>query len=145
MGAPDGWSGQKTLSGQEQLRLYNTTTYTLTATGPGGSVTQSVTVTVTNPAPTDFSVSASPSVVAPGDTITVTWGAPPAQLAYNDWIGMYAQGAPNNQYLGYRYTSGQMTGSVTFTAPSTPGDYEFRYLLKGQYQSVATSNVVTVQ
>ncbi|MFC1599355.1 hypothetical protein ACFL2W_01065, partial [Candidatus Omnitrophota bacterium] len=143
--AQDGWSGSKSLSGSEVVTPAVTTTYTLTATGPGGSVSQSVTVTVGTTPPTSFSVTASPSGVAPGGNITVDWSAPAAQVSFNDWIGLYKQGDSDIQYLAYKYTAGATQGTASFTAPNTPGVYEFRYLLKGQYTSVAVSNPVTVQ
>jgi hypothetical protein len=52
-----------------------TTTYTLTATGLGGSVTSMTTVTVLPavPAPVITAFTASPSVVAAGGSVTLTW------------------------------------------------------------------------
>jgi hypothetical protein len=48
----------------------------------------------------------------------------------SDWIGLDAIGDPNTSYLGYRYTNGAPSGSITFTAPATLGTCECRYLLK---------------
>ena len=88
-------------------------------------------------------LTATPSVVAGGQTITVTWTASD-DTSYTDWIGLYEQGAPNTSYLAYKYTEGSASGSVTFNAPETPGTYEFRYLLNNGYTDVATSNPVIV-
>ena len=86
---------------------------------------------------------ATPSVVAGGQTITVTWTAG-GDTSFTDWIGLYEQGAPNTSYLAYKYTGGSASGSVAFSAPESPGTYEFRYLLNGGYTNVATSNPVIV-
>jgi len=43
------------------------------------------------------------------------------------------------------WTEGRPSGEVTFEAPETPGQYEFRYLYKGGYFNVErASNPVTV-
>jgi hypothetical protein len=91
-----------------------------------------------------YTLSASPSTVAANGTITVNWTAPP-EHATNDWIGMFAVGSPNTSYLAYRWVASGTSGSVTFTAPATPGSYEFRYLPNNGYSSVDTSNAVQVQ
>jgi hypothetical protein len=103
---------------------------------------KSVTATFTL-STTSYTLTADPSAVPTGGTITVSWTAPAGSSA-SDWIGLYPIGAPNTRYLAYRYTNGAPSGSVTFTAPATLGTYEFRYLLKACYTSVAASNPVTV-
>ncbi|MBW2046219.1 MAG: hypothetical protein JRI96_15295, partial [Deltaproteobacteria bacterium] len=128
--ASGGWSGSKALSGSE------------TVSPTANSVSASVAVTVYGTSP--FSLSASPAQVSSGDTITVTWTAPRGETSSTDWIGMYLQGDPNGKYKAYQYTGGATEGSLDFTAPSTDGMYEFRYLLRGSYTDVATSNAVTV-
>ncbi len=91
-----------------------------------------------------YALTASPSTVAPGGSITATWTAPAGRPA-TDWIGLYALGAPNNNYISWGYTNGATSGSMPFTAPSQAGQYEFRYLLNDGYTSAAVSNRVTVQ
>ena len=49
--ASGGWSGSKTLSGNESGSPTQTATYTLTCTGSGGSANASATITVTTPPP----------------------------------------------------------------------------------------------
>jgi len=66
-------------------------------------------------------------------------------VSSSDWIALYAVGADNHQYLTYFYTGGAPTGYLDFTAPTVLGIFEFRYLLLGGYQDVATSNAVTVR
>ena len=89
-------------------------------------------------------LSASPRCVAPGGAITVTWRVPQGKTYYSDWIGMFRVGASNHEYLDYRYTQAAREGSVTFTARSEEGLYEFRYLVNDGYTDAATSNTVTV-
>ena len=89
-----------------------------------------------------YGLSASPSTVSTGGTITVQWTAP-AGSAVRDWISIFKVGAPNTAYGEWKYTGGATSGTFTFTAPSA-GQYEFRYLLDNGFTSTAKSNVVTV-
>jgi len=85
-----------------------------------------------------------PSIVNPGDEITVTYsGAPGFEL---DWIAMYKVGDPNEEEydMGY-YLAGEKSGTLIFTAPDEPGDYEFRLFEDDGYTDIARSNIVTVQ
>ncbi|NAT10847.1 hypothetical protein C4E22_04765 [ANME-1 cluster archaeon AG-394-G06] len=89
-------------------------------------------------------ISAYPSIVNPGDEITVTYsGAPGFEL---DWIAMYKVGDPNEEEydMGY-YLAGEKSGTLSFTAPDEPGGYEFRLFEDDGYTDIARSNVVTVQ
>ncbi|MGH3442547.1 MAG: hypothetical protein ACRDUY_11015 [Nitriliruptorales bacterium] len=93
----------------------------------------------------DVAISATPASVAPGETVTVTWEVRSDDDRTNDWIGLYAAGAPNTHIgLGWQYTDGASSGSLTFTAPRTAGTYEFRYLKNDGYTDAATSNAVIV-
>jgi hypothetical protein len=85
-----------------------------------------------------------PNIVNPGDEITVTYsGAPGFEL---DWIAMYKVGDPNEaEYdMGY-YLAGEKSGTLIFTAPDEPGDYEFRLFEDDGYTDITRSNVVRVQ
>ena len=87
-------------------------------------------------------LTASPATVAAGEPITVTWTTThPGSL---DWIGIFRPGDRNEDYGTYYYTGDRSTGTLVFTAPSTPGQYEFRYLPNDGYIDVARSNRVTV-
>jgi hypothetical protein len=89
-------------------------------------------------------ISAYLCIVNPGDEITVTYsGAPGFEL---DWIAMYKVGDPNEEEydMGY-YLAGKKSGTLIFTAPDEPGDYEFRLFEDDGYTDIARSNVVTVQ
>ena len=88
-------------------------------------------------------ISAYPSIVNPGDEITVTFsGAPGFEL---DRIAMYKVGDPNEEeYDEWQYLEGKKSGTLFFTAPDEPGDYEFRLFEDDGYTDIARSNVVTV-
>lgn len=92
-----------------------------------------------------YTLVATPSQVSVGEVIQVCWTTPAGGASNSDWIGMFAAGAPNTQYLNYIYNSSAATsGCVNFTAPVFVGDLEFRYLPLNLYNSVATSNTVNV-
>ncbi|RCV62732.1 glucanases superfamily protein [Methanophagales archaeon] len=90
-------------------------------------------------------ISAYPSIVNPGDEIRVTFsGVPGFEL---DWIAMYKVGDPNEgEYEGAGfYLEGEKSGTLSFTAPDEPGDYDFRLFEDDGYTDIARSNIVTVQ
>ena len=93
-------------------------------------------------APT-FGLSASATAVAAG-TIEVTWTASPGGASASDWIGLYAVGAADSASLDRKYTAGQSTGTVFFSAPGTPGTYETRYFSGTGAIRVAVSNPIVV-
>ena len=90
-----------------------------------------------------YSLQTDSSVYPPGSTITVYWQAPDSH-ASSDWVGMYTPTALNTSYSQWKYVPPGTSGSLTFTAPSTGGVYEFRYLLTNGYTSVAVSNRFSV-
>ena len=64
-----------------------------------------------------------------------------------DWISIYKVGTPNQQYGEWYYLKGQESGTLSFTAPSEEGKYEFRLFLNwpdGQYEDVARSQIIKV-
>ena len=95
---------------------------------------------------TDYALAATPSTVGPGQTVTVSWTAPPGSAAH-DWVGLFRVGeAENRNYISWFYTGGATSGSRSVTMPTQIGQYEFRYLLNNGYSDLrATSNTVTVQ
>jgi hypothetical protein len=106
-----------------------------------------------SPAPFIESVSltASPSLVTPGDQLTIAWLAPSGRgcVGGGDWIALYKVGDPDktgaangHSDVWYDHVCGAVTGKFTLTAPSQPADYEFRYMVGDT--SVARSNPVTV-
>ena len=125
-----------------------------------GSTARSATITIggqiftvqqSGTTSSSYTLIASPSVVALGGQVKVSWTAPSGSSTL-DWIGLYQAGAPNNYYyLGYMATNGVTSGSFTTNLvdangqPLPAGQYEFRYLLNNTYSSVIASNTVTVQ
>ena len=87
-----GWTTSSATSGSESVSPSITTTYTITCNGDGGSASDSVTVTVNEPpavtAPT-LNLTASPSIVRRGGTITLSWSSTDASScsASGDWSG----------------------------------------------------------
>lgn len=99
--------------------------------------------------PLAVTLTASPSTVQAGGTITVnftiTIGASNAKTT--DWIGLFATSAVGGtSYVTFQYNDPLRTsGTMTFTAPSTPGTYNFRYLPRNFYVPAGISNTVLVQ
>jgi len=90
-------------------------------------------------------VSATPSSVAAGGALTVSWSNPRDNYwdSGPDVIGLYRLGDP----IGTRVWTGEVWyagSSLNLTAPSEPGDYEFRFLINNGALVVGRSKVVTV-
>lgn len=69
---------------------------------------------------------------APGEAITATFTAPPG-LPTNAWVGVipgnipHGNEATNDQHdVSYKYLDGKTYGTLSFTAPTTPGNYDLR-------------------
>jgi uncharacterized protein YegP (UPF0339 family) len=130
--------------GTYEFRLFAANVEILLATS--GPVQVSTTPT---PAAT---LTANPSTVAPGGTVTVSWSNVTAPTI-RDWIGGYVQGAPNGTTDAWVYTSSCArnpgstplpSGSCTFAMPTTPGTYEFRLFANDGSTVLATSGPVQV-
>ena len=126
-----------TTPGDYEFRYFTKGSYTLVARSPV------VTVTGTTP-PATYTLAVTPTTAAPGATATVSWTATAGTTATTDWIALARVGSADTSYLAWRYTGGATSGSLAFSLPTTPGDYEFRYFTKGSYTLVARSPVVTV-
>jgi hypothetical protein len=123
-------------AGQYEFRYLINNTYT--------DVCRSVPITVTGSAPPpSYSLTPSPTTVAAGGSLSVSFTAPAGSSA-QDWIGMYKVGDPDTAYIDDKYTGGAASGTLTFRAPVVAGTYEFRYLLNNTYTVKATSNSVSV-
>jgi hypothetical protein len=107
----------------------------------GSATSNSATLTVNTATP--LTLAASPATVAPGGTITVTWSGASNTTA-TDWISIFSVGTPNSSYGEWHYTGGATSGTMSFTAPSTTGQYEIRYFFNDSYTILATSNTITV-
>jgi hypothetical protein len=82
--------------------------------------------------------------VKAGGEIPATWTLLSGKRSPQDWIGLYAPGSKNQEFLTWKYVSDADAGQVTLQAPEKPGTYEMRYLLDNGYESVATSIRIVV-
>lgn len=89
-------------------------------------------------------VIAEPSTVSPGGTITVTyWGAP---ASGSGALGMYGIMRPDKFHIEKRHLGTSSCGTLTFRAPSQPGQYDFRLFGDDVNRPIlAYSNAVTVR
>ncbi len=98
------------------------------------------------------SLGVSPPAAPPGVVVTATWSGIPSASA-TDWVGLFAPGAPNEDYLAWVYVSGSQSaatprpsGSCVFVIPNVaPGPYEMRLLTNDGYTHIATSNLITIE
>jgi hypothetical protein len=125
-------------AGQYNIRLNS---------APGTTMATSGTLTVTSGA----TLGVSAGSVAPGAQVTVTFANGPG--ARWDWVGLFPVGNGNTGFVDWMYLSGNQTppgagiggGSVIFTMPLTPGQYEFRFFYTYASSPLAVSATVTVQ
>ena len=95
-------------------------------------------------------VTAGPVTVAPGGTITVTVTNGPGNV--RDWVGLYTVTGADSPSITWFYLNGAWTAptqalteaTLVFTAPTTPGTYQFRFFANGGYTRLATSATITV-
>ena len=122
--------------GTYELRIFANNGYTRIA------VSNSFTVAV---GCTGGNLSASPTSIAAGGSVTATWSGVCAPST-SDWIGLFTPGAPNTSYVAWRYTTGTTSGNVPFTIPATvaPGTYELRLFSNNSSTRLAVSNSFTV-
>ena len=95
-----------------------------------------------NATPATVAPGPTPGPVAPGTRVTVNWSAPSGHST-RDFIGLYRVGDPDTALLWPQFTTPGTTGTVNFTMPLAPGQYEFRYLVPNKTR-VASSNIITV-
>jgi hypothetical protein len=97
-------------------------------------------------------LTASPTTVPAGGTVTVTWDSIPTPTAL-DWIGLYAPGSPNTAHLDFIYvgcfkspTTPRAAGTDTIPLPVglAPGSYELRLLANDGITSLASSNPFSI-
>jgi subtilisin family serine protease len=135
----------------------NTTfTFEVQAVSAGGTVSgwsNPLSATTTNgsppvPTPTpyptgDYTLTATPSVVAPGGSVTVTWTSKTPRPNGYDVVGLYMVGSPSS-ISGLRPTAGTTSGSFVFQLPGWIGNFEFRYYVDGNdMTAAAVSNTIT--
>ena len=97
-------------------------------------------------------LTASPSSIAPGGTLTATWNGITSPTS-TDWIGLYQPGAANTAYIDWIYIScsktpgsPQASGSCPFVVPASlaPGTYALRLLANDGFSQLSASNNFTV-
>lgn len=89
-----------------------------------------------------YTLTASPTTVAPGGALSVSFTATTGGA--RDWIGLFRREAAPCDHGWSESTKGATAGSLTLRAPSEPGVYEFRYLPNDTCDDVAHSSPVTV-
>jgi hypothetical protein len=118
-------------------------------TGPFNVLAESNNVTVTA---VGASLSAAPTSVAGGGSVTVSWSGVASPSA-TDWIGVYVAGQSGGSFVNWfyagscGYTSGASdgaSGSCSTTMPLTAGSYDFILYTAGSFHALVMSNTVTV-
>jgi agmatine deiminase len=89
---------------------------------------------------------------APVQSLTATVTNGPGNAA--DWVGLYPAGGTSATYnrLAYWYLNGLTTApasgvtgaTLTFTLPTTPGNYDVRLFLNNSLTVLTTSGSITV-
>jgi hypothetical protein len=118
--------------------------------GPGlpqapSPVPQSVAQPNPQPSPNQglYTLTVSSNTVTPGGQLSVSWTASTGET--KDWIGLFSLGAPDCEYHVWgKYTGGATSGTFTLTAPTRPGEYEFRYYPRSSCVDYVPSSPVTV-
>ena len=90
-----------------------------------------------------YNLIVAPTIVSANTPFEVSWVAPPGRPE-RDWVGLYRVGDPPGAYITWIYTRGTTVGAGIFTAPLTPGQYEFRYMLDDGFVEAGKSNPVLV-
>ncbi len=96
-------------------------------------------------------LAASPSAVAAGGTVTVSWDGVQSPTG-TDWVGLYKQGAGDSAFsagstprpAASSAGSAKASGSCTLAVPKKAGTYEFRLFASNGYTRLATSAPITV-
>jgi IPT/TIG domain len=106
--------------------------------GSGGTLTAAFTYSIAEP----FTITPSTNVIDAGGEMSVRWTAPGGRAG--DWIAVFRVGRSYEDDW-YGLTNGAMSGTHTLTAPTQPGQFEFRYLVDDGFLDVARSSPVTVR
>ena len=92
---------------------------------------------------TNYSVQTPVAQITPRSSFEIQWSAPQSDNLSRDWVGIFAVGTANTQFLEWAY-AGSAQGHVTLHAPENLGTYEIRYLKNDGFDSVAKSSTFTV-
>lgn len=82
-------------------------------------------------------VRVAPAWASAGEELVVDFGGTPGNA--RDWIGIFAEGADDHDWLVWKYTEGARTGRLVFEVPATPGRYEARLFVDDGYERLARS------
>jgi hypothetical protein len=87
----------------------------------------------------------SPSTVAPGGTMTVTFAGVPTPTS-KDWLALVPLNGADTAWVAWTYTSGRAADSLTFTLPPAlaAGAYDLRLFANDSFDRLALSNVISV-
>jgi hypothetical protein len=94
------------------------------------------------PSQGSYTLTVSSNSVAPGGQLSVSWTASKGEK--NDWIGLFNMGADCEGHGWVESTNGATSGTFTLTAPTQPGQYEFRYYPDNGCVETVRSSPVTV-
>ncbi len=95
-------------------------------------------------------IQVTPAFASPGSTLTaVISNAPGSRL---DWVGLYPVNGSEATQVDWKYlnntrnapVTGLTAATITFTAPTTTGNYEVRFFAAGGPSVIATSTPVVV-
>lgn len=100
-------------------------------------------ITVTAPPATSYTLTPSATAAVAGSPLSISWTAPTGSPVW-DWIGLFKVDDPNTAERWWSFTLGASSGTLNLTAPLTPGNYEFRYLLNNGRLDVNRSATVVV-
>lgn len=152
--ATNGWSGSKSLSGNQNVSPTATTTYTLACGGTNGTTTKNVVINVaasTTPAAPTVDLNASPLTIYNGTSSTLSWSSTNATscTASNGWSGAKAitgtqvisPSATTTYSLSCTGAGGTANDSVTVGvwATSTPPTPSGHVLISEVYYDVAST------
>lgn len=124
--------------GQYEFRYFLNGTYTVAATSDPVTVTYGT-----------FTLTPSASEFCGCSSISVSWTAPSNRYS-TDWISISKVGSASNSNVGWYYTNGTTSGTLTYAVPGNgigtydPGSYEFRYYIENTYTIVQTSSSVSL-
>jgi len=91
-----------------------------------------------------WTVNVTTSSVARGGSLNVNFSAGVGHSS-DDFVGLFKAGDVDTNPLTTQKAGAGTIGHLTFTAPQSPGSYEFRYFLNDGYTRAASSATFVVQ
>jgi hypothetical protein len=91
-----------------------------------------------------WTVNVTTNSIARGGSLTVNFSAGVGHSS-DDFVGLFKAGDGDTNPLSTQKAGAATIGHVTFTAPQSPGSYEFRYFLNDGYTRAASSSTFVVQ